>query len=208
MGMSTFRTPVGPESPNVYWRRRLIVGIGALAVIVIILLIVFAPKGSKTPTGASTTTPPSNSSTPVATSAAGSGSSTAPKCAATDLVVTATVDKPKYTVEEQPQFGFTIENKGKAACTATAGSDVQAFTVTSGKDTVWASTDCQTKPTPATVVIKAGDKVTSGLVAWDRTRSSKTTCSATRTAVAAGFYHITVTVNGIVSATSPQFQLT
>ncbi len=204
MGMSTFCNPVGPESPTVYWRRRLVVGIGALAVIVIILLIVFAPKGGKAPVDAHTTNAPANTSTPVATNAGGS----APPCVAADLVVTATVDKAKFTVEEQPQFAFTIENKGKAACTATAGSDVQAFTVTSGKDTVWSSTDCQSGPTPATPVIKPGEKVTGGPVPWDRTRSSKTTCGAARTPVAAGFYHITVTVNGIKSAVSPQFQLT
>jgi hypothetical protein len=203
MGMSTFRTPVGPESPNVYWRRRLIVGIGALAVLVIILLIVFAPKGSKTPAAVHSSSPPA-SSAPASTDTA---TSSAPKCAASDLVVTATVDKAKYAAGVQPQFGFTIENKGAASCTATAGSDVQKFVVTSGKDTVWSSADCQATPTPATVVIKPGDKVTSGLVAWDRTRSSTTTCGATRTPVPAGFYHIEVTVNGIKSATSPQFQL-
>lgn len=202
MGMSTFRTPVGPETPTVYWRRRLVVGIGAIAVIVIILLIVFAPKGSKAPV-ADTATPKSSSS-PVSSNASG----TAPACAAADLVITATTDKPKYTVEEQPQFGFTIENKGAAACTATAGSDVQEFVVTSGNDVVWSSKDCQTTPTPATTVIKPGDKVSGGPVPWDRTRSSTKTCDATRTPVAAGFYHITVTVNGVKSAESPQFQLT
>ena len=203
MGMSTFRNPVGPESPTVYWRRRLVVGIGALAVIVIILLIVFAPKGSKTPVAEHSSSTPT-ATAPTATNASG----TAPKCAASDLVVTATIDKTKFTVEEQPQFGFTIENKGAAACTATAGSDVQLFSVTSGKDSVWSSADCQKQPTPATTVIKPGEKVTGGPVAWDRTRSSKTTCDATRSPVPAGFYHITVTVNGIKSAESPQFQLT
>jgi hypothetical protein len=150
------------------------------------------------------TSPKPSPSATTATNASG----TVPACAASDLVVTATIDKAKFTVEEQPQFGFTIENKGTAACTATAGSDVQAFVVTSGKDTVWSSTDCQTSPTPATTVIKPGEKVSGGPVAWDRTRSSKTTCGVTRTPVTAGFYHITVTVNKIASAESPQFQLT
>lgn len=203
MGMSTFRTPVGPESPNVYWRRRLIVGIGALAVIVIILLIVFAPKGSKTPAAVNSSSPPATSA-PASTDAA---TSSAPKCAASDLVVTPTVDKTTYAAGVQPVFGFTIENKGSAACTATAGSDVQEFVVTSGKDTIWSSKDCQSTPVAATTVIKPGAKVSGGPVPWDRTRSSKTTCGATRTPVAAGAYHLTVTVNGIKSTVSPQFQL-
>ena len=37
--MSTFKHPVGPQPSKVYWRRRLLVGLGILAVIVVIVLI-------------------------------------------------------------------------------------------------------------------------------------------------------------------------
>ena len=41
--MSTIKHPVGPQSSKVYWRRRLVVGLGLLAVLVIILLIIVRP---------------------------------------------------------------------------------------------------------------------------------------------------------------------
>lgn len=44
--MSSFRDPVGPLPPNVYWRRRLVVGIGLLALIVVVLMIIFRPSSA------------------------------------------------------------------------------------------------------------------------------------------------------------------
>ena len=38
--MSTIRTPVGPQPPSVYWRRRLVVLLALIAVIVVIVLII------------------------------------------------------------------------------------------------------------------------------------------------------------------------
>ncbi|MFL0711298.1 MAG: hypothetical protein ACJLS2_00255 [Microcella pacifica] len=48
--MSTLRNPVGPQPPQVYWRRRLVVGLGILAVIIIIILIVVRPGAGDTAT--------------------------------------------------------------------------------------------------------------------------------------------------------------
>ena len=61
--MSTIRNPVGPQPPNVYWRRRLLLLVGVVAVIVVILLIVFAPKGGS-PSAADTKTPSASASAP------------------------------------------------------------------------------------------------------------------------------------------------
>jgi len=41
--MQSLRQPVGPLPPQVYWRRRLVVGIGLLAVILIVVLILVRP---------------------------------------------------------------------------------------------------------------------------------------------------------------------
>jgi len=62
--MSTFKHPVGAQPEKVYWRRRLIVGLGLLAVILVIVLIVVKP-GSNTPAGSTTptSTPTAESST-------------------------------------------------------------------------------------------------------------------------------------------------
>src|SRR3712207_6189457 len=48
--MSTSRSPVGPLPAKVYWRRRIVVGLGLLAVLVAIVLIVVRPgQGAATP---------------------------------------------------------------------------------------------------------------------------------------------------------------
>jgi hypothetical protein len=41
--MSTIRNPVGPLPPQIYWRRRIVVGLGVLAVLIIIVLIIVRP---------------------------------------------------------------------------------------------------------------------------------------------------------------------
>lgn len=198
MGMSSIRNPVGPQPSTVYWRRRLVVGIGLLVVIVVILLIVFSPKGSGTPTGSTTSNAPEpgTSQTPAASEAAAP-----PVCDPEDLTVTAVTDKASYAAGEVPQLSFTITNNGATACSVNGGSDVQEYKITSAKETYWDSKDCQVDPVPATVAVEPGGQLPGGPIAWDRTKSSAETCDATRTQVPAGdvTYSLTVTVDGIKS---------
>lgn len=198
--MSTFRNPVGPQPTNVYWRRRLVVGIGLLAVLVIILLIVFSPKGSGTPTGTKTTDAavPGDPATPGSTSPP--VAATTP-CDTADLTVTAKTDKASYSSEEVPQLSFTVTNEGSKACVLTAGSDVQEFKIASGSEVYWNSTDCQTDEVAATTPIDAGGQVDGGQLSWNRTRSDKAACDDVGAAVPAGdvTYSLTVTVNGVES---------
>jgi hypothetical protein len=196
--MSSFRNPVGPQSSTVYWRRRLVVGLGLLAVIVIILLIVFSPKGSGTPAGTKTSDAPAvgTSETPAATDAAAPAA-----CDPKDLTVTAVTDKASYKAGETPQLSFTITNNGAAACTVNGGSDVQEYKITSAKETYWDSKDCQVDPVAAAVAVEPGGQLPGGPIAWDRTKSSADTCDAVRTQVPAGdvTYSLTVTVDGVES---------
>ncbi|MDM4761632.1 hypothetical protein QT381_01240 [Galbitalea sp. SE-J8] len=191
--MSTFRHPVGSQPPNVYWRRRLVVGIGALVVLIVILLIVFVPKGG-TPATQHTSNPPTDPST----------SATAPACAADALTVTASSDKAKYAAGELPQLSYTVTNNGAAACTIDADPTKQEFLITSGKqkEKYWSSKDCQTDAATAVpYTIEAGKDVSSSVpVEWDRTRSSTTTCDGGRTAVPSGAtYQLTITIDGVAS---------
>jgi hypothetical protein len=197
--MSTFRNPVGPQPTNVYWRRRLVVGIGLLAVIVIILLIVFAPKGG-TPTGSKTpdAADPGSAQTPGATTPP---VDTTTPCDTADLTVTAAADKASYSADEVPQLSFTITNDSSKACIVTGGSDVQQYVISSGDEVYWDSTDCQADPVAATTPVEAGGQVQGGPLAWPRTRSDKDTCDDTPVAAPSGdvTYSLTVTVNGVES---------
>ena len=90
------------------------------------------------------------------------------------------------------------------------GTAKQIFTVTSGNEVYWKSTDCQTAPVDTVVLLEPGKTLTSNRIAWDRTRSDPSTCvdKARQAAPAAGAsYHLKVQVNGVTSKTTKQFLL-
>lgn len=197
--MSTIRNPVGPQPSKVYWRRRLAVLIGLVVIIVIIILIVARP-GSGKPVAI-------NTHTPAPTTAA-----TAPACKKSNVQVIAVTDANSYAAGVNPMLSLTITNIGPAACSFKDGSDVQKYVITSGTDTIWSSTDCQTNAVAHTSVLQPSKSVSSTPFAWNRTRSNASDCTATNAPqVTAGgaSYHLTVSVDGVSSsaANSPQFVL-
>lgn len=204
--MSTFRTPVGPQPSRVYWRRRLVVLLGLVAVIAIVVLIMVQPRGTADePTGG--TTP---SSTPSSTP---SGSSTGvPSGAACDpakVTVEPGTDAASYDAGQNPVLTFSLKSTMTAPCTMSAGSDVQEFQIISGEELIWSSKDCQSDPVAATIELKPGVPFQGSNLTWDRTRSSADTCDIARDPVIAGgaSYHLKVIVGGIESAETRQFLL-
>ena len=202
--MSTFRNPVGPQPASVYWKRRLILGLGLLAVLVVILLIVFRPgPGTETPTDTHTTNAPK---TP-------SGASTNPAnvtaCKSADIVLTPITDADSYNAEVNPLISMSIENKGAAACSIDAGTGAQEYRITSGSDQIWSSKDCQKDPAVASIVLTPGVPQSTTPFPWDRTRSSTTTCDGDRPQVGAGgaSYHLTVLLGDVSSGSTKQFLL-
>jgi len=212
--MSTFRTPVGPQPPKVYWRRRLILGLGALAVIVIIVLIV-GRLGSGSPSPAGSTKPGvSPSVTPsaaVSASAPASAQATGAACVPAKIKLLAVANKSTYGATERPQVSMSITNSGSVDCTINLGSTQQEYIITSGSETIWDSKDCQTAPVDTPVTLKPGVVVAvpTTALSWDRTRSSKTTCDASRPPVTAGgaSYHLEVKVGALSSKSTVQFLL-
>jgi hypothetical protein len=197
--MSTIRTPVGPQPPNVYWRRRAVVLIGLVAVIVIILLIVFRPTDE-------TPAPIVTSPHPTVTSA---GTDDAKACDPADVELAAITDKGGYDQGVQPLLSMSITNTGSAACSINAGTDAQQYIITSGSEQIWSSRDCQIGPTPTPTVLQPNIAKATAPFAWDRTRSSTDTCEAERPQVGAGgaSYHLTVKLGDIESAATKQFLL-
>lgn len=196
--MSTLRHPVGPQPPEVYWRRRLVVGLGLLAVIVIIVLIIVRP-GSGNP-GAQPSPDPETTET----SEPGEGGTVdgdAAACVAGQVVVTPVTDASSYPSGQQPMLSFTLLNTGTAVCTMEAGPDVQEYLIMSGSDRIWASTDCQEPALPVPVVLEPGEARESTPFAWSRTRSAPNDCDADRPSVTAGgaTYRLSVTVGEFAS---------
>ncbi|MDN4616360.1 hypothetical protein P5G50_18075 [Leifsonia sp. F6_8S_P_1B] len=218
--MSTFKNPVGPQPSNVYWRRRLIVLLGLVAVVVVIVLIVVRPgasNGEPASAPAGTTSPAPDATHPA--DHAGSASTSIPTSSATasgnicnpsDVKVDAVTDKDTYAAGELPQLSIAITNTGSAPCKIDAGTAQQSFTITSGSEVYWKSTDCQTDKVDAEVLLQPGKTISSQTpITWDRTRSDPATCQATREQVpaAGASYHLQTEVAGITASDTKQFIL-
>jgi hypothetical protein len=204
--MSTIKNPVGPQPPAVYWRRRLLLLLLVVVVIVVIVLIVVRP-GSKTPSG-TPTGGASNSSSQSPSSGATSGDPSA-ACDPSVITLVPITDSASYAADAKPNLSMSITNSGASACTFDVGTDAQVYLITSGSDQIWSSKDCQTAPTATKQVLEPGKTLSTTPFAWDRTRSSTTTCTATRPAVTAGgaSYHLQVQVGDAKSAETKQFVL-
>lgn len=209
----SFRAPTRPQPSRVYRRRRLVVLLGLLAVLAVIALIIFRPGPDPQPAAAPRTPSPAASSaaTDVAPAESPDPDDGPPACTEDQVDLQAVTDKGEYGEKELPQLSWTLANTSSDPCTINVGTKAQIFTITSGSDTIWTSTDCQTdgSDTEFTLQPSGGAPVTSSPIAWDRTRSSGGTCDDDRPAVDAGgaSYHFSVTVGGFPAAETAQFLL-
>ncbi len=164
---------------------------------------------SSTPTS-SATPEAKTQTTPTSTPSADATPATLP-CMESDVLVEAVTDKQSYGSGQLPQFSIRLTNSGDVPCTLNVGTSQQVFTVTSGSDVWWRSTDCQSEPSDMVVTLAAGQTVASAApLVWDRTRSSVKTCGDENRPQAPGggaSYHLTVEIGGIAGATSSQFLL-
>lgn len=202
--MSTFRNPVGPQPAQVYWRRRLVVLLGLLAIVVIVVLIVVQPRGTNP-----APTPSGSSPAPTAGAGAGAGTGDTVECDPAKLTIDPITDADSYEPGVNPQLSFTLKSTMTEPCLLAAGSDLQEFRVTSGEELIWSSKDCQTDAVAAEIILQPGVPKQGSTVAWDRTRSSVDTCTTAREPVVAGgaSYHLEVAIGDVESATTKQFLL-
>ena len=179
------------RSAAVYRRRRLVVIGGlvlAVAAIGIGSWLLIARPWAAADTASPAPATPSMSPSPSADPSAG-GESPAPEpsaaqtpaivaCEAADIEVTAVTDSDTYAAGVLPKLSISLTNKGAKDCTIDVGSTTQVFTISSGADVWWRSTDCQENPSSMIATLTAGTTVTSkDPVTWDRTRSSVETCA-------------------------------
>lgn len=162
---------------------------------------------SATPTAATPTpTPTETSPTPEPTTTATEPAITA--CSTADISVQAVTDKDAYGAGELPQLSITLSNESTVPCLINVGTATQSFVITSGSDTWWRSTDCQTESSDQVVQLEAGQTVSSVTpVTWDRSRSSVETCDGARPQAPAGYFHLSVSIGGIEAADTRVFQL-
>lgn len=200
--MSSVRNPVGPQPPSVYWRRRLLVLLGLIAVVVIIVLIVVRP-GSEN----------ASQQTPRPTDTPGTEQSAPPEAGTRDcdpavLDILPVTDADSYAAGQQPQISVQLTNNGSAACTLSVGDDQLVFSIVSGEDPIWTSSDCLTTPA-FEIELQPGQPVPNTPIAWDRTRSAPDTCSTSRPEVVAGgaTYRLSVKIGTLESREDTPFLL-
>lgn len=210
--MSSLRHPVGPQPPSVYWRRRLLVGLGLLAVVVVIVLIVVRP-GSGEPAAAPTDSGSSAPADDPTGSVPDPGASTPPgdvaACDPEVLRLEPVTDASSYGNGIDPMISMEITNAGAGPCSYDVGTGSQEYVITSGADRIWSSADCQVEPTEAVIVLEPDETLATTPFAWDRTRSTPDTCEGERPEVIAGgaSYHLSVVLGEAESADTKQFLL-
>jgi len=135
----------------------------------------------------------------------------AAKCLAADLTVEAVTDQATYATGQNPQLSIRLTNEGETDCALNVGTTTQVFTIMSGSDTWWRSTDCQSAPSDMVVLLAAGQTVSSAApLTWDRTRSAVGTCENPDRPRAPGggaSYHLSVEIGGVSSTESAQILL-
>lgn len=217
-------SPGGRPSAAVYRRRRLLALLVVVAVIAVVVIIVSnlgrgsadtaapgaTPTADAAPDGDSGADAAETTPSPTPSASAGTETNADGSCAAGQLTVTPVTDAASYKAGVLPKLSFTVTNTGMEPCTANLGTTTQVFTISSGSDVYWKSTDCQTGAEDAEVELAARTPQTSSPFEWSRQRSSTTTCQeAERPAVPAGgaTYTLSVEVAGVKSAEPKSFLL-
>ncbi|MFS4504796.1 hypothetical protein ACMA46_01025 [Clavibacter sp. Sh2141] len=214
-------SPGGRPSAAVYRRRRLLALLVVVAVIAVVVIIVSNLGRGTADTAAPGATPsaeaadggsgdPDASPAPTPSASTGTATNADGSCAAGQLTVTPITDAASYKAGVLPKLSFTVTNTGMEPCTANLGTTTQVFTISSGSDVYWKSTDCQTGAEDAQVELAARTPQTSSPFEWSRQRSSTTTCQEQeRPAVPAGgaTYTLSVEVAGVKSAEPKSFLL-
>ncbi len=193
---------------SVYRRRRIVVGLAALAVVVIIALLIWG-VASGAGSGSDPDKSPSASDTPKPTDTETSAADGSTPCDPLAITLVPVTDKTEYQAGENPLISMTITNSGTAACTYNVGTDAQLYSIVSGEDPIWNSRDCQSDPAPQELVLQPGVATSTTPFAWDRTRSSADTCASDRPQVTAGgaTYRLSVELGEAKSAEDVAFLL-
>jgi len=201
--MAAWQNPVGSKPKSVYVRRRILVLLALLALVAVVVLIIVKPGGSHD------TAPPAGSTPSLDAEPVVQDDGEPVECLKSQLLVKPVTDRNSYASGELPQLSLTITNTGTKSCTTDLGTAGMIFSVTSGSDQIWLSTDCQSQPDHRLVILEPKSPVPTEPITWDRTRSSTGTCDIDRDPVVAGgaSYHLRVTAAGVESTDTAQFLL-
>lgn len=203
---------VRPSRPSaqVYRRRRLAL---LVAVVVVVGLLVWAGIGIASllrpgDPGASGTGPVAGGSSDASgkpTTKPASEPSVEPTgCLEGDITIIASTADSTHGPAENPVLVMTIKNEGKFDCPVNVGTSQQEFAVMSGKDRIFATSDCVQDPTDTEITIEPGASETARFT-WTKVRSAPG-CKAVTAKPRPGWYGFTAKLGDLTSDTT-QFEL-
>lgn len=196
--MDGLRNPIGDLPPEVYWKRRLFVGLTIVIVILVIWVLIAAATGGSDKKSAATPDPsvdPTISVSPGATDQPDSIRA----CGADDVVITTVANPASVPEGALPVFDVAIAHQGSTACSLDTAAEGTELLITSGSDRIFSSLDC---PDDATIAAKqlilAPDATEDLSVTWNRQRSLPE-CAPESAIPGAGTYKASLTIQGIKS---------
>ncbi|MCW5951517.1 MAG: hypothetical protein KIT69_04610 [Propionibacteriaceae bacterium] len=204
--MGSLLHPVGPEEPRVYWVRRSLVVVVAVALVVALAWLVWPkePTVSAVPPPTSPTSTPSVTTTPStpAPSSSPSPTPTGPVACDPTLMKLGVAGFQKVKVgAKDTAFTLTVTNNTKVACILTISPKTYKLTVTSGKDRIWSTADCEKWLPAKEMTLDAGATHEFG-VKWTLRRSSEG-CKLAKDKLKPGTYVATGTLDGKAAAKQP-----
>lgn len=192
--------PIGPEEPSVYWRRRLLVGLGVLVVLILLFLVLRACTSDAEPTAAS-----SQSAQPtVEPSASETGLEGLCPDSAIEVEVTPN-NGTEFAAGTPITFTMSIKNVSDAACERNVGTLPNTVLVESAGTQVWSSDDCAPPGQDDIKTLEPGD-VFQLNATWDQ-KQTQPGCPAGQPSVQPGSYEA-IGVNDQVKSTPAPFTIT
>ncbi len=204
--MGSLLHPVGPDEPRVYWVRRSLVLIVVIVLVAGVAWLVWPrePTVSAVPPPTSPTATPSVSTTPspAAPSASPSPTPTGPVACDPTLMKLDVAGFQKVKVgAKNTAFTLTVSNNTKVACILTISPKTYKLTVTSGKDRIWSTADCE-KWLPAKELTLDGGATHEFGVTWTLRRSGKD-CKLAKDKLKPGTYVATASLGDKATAKQP-----
>ncbi|HSY15627.1 MAG TPA: hypothetical protein VK816_06540 [Jatrophihabitantaceae bacterium] len=221
--------PIGSLPPGVYWRRRVLIAVVAVAAVVLVVLTFHAmtsratgvQAGGAGPTGgpslspavassartstAPTTTPVTATTSPTATASVTpttptTGSAMPPNCTPGHLKIAAATGAPTYKIGDEPVVEIQVTNTGTVPCVEDLADPKIELRVYNGAARVWGSHDCQVVPGTDLETLPVGQTI-GKTVQWSGL-TSQPACAGVRQRVGAGKYTLYALLNGVQGSTA------
>ncbi|RAX49199.1 hypothetical protein DQ353_11595 [Arthrobacter sp. AQ5-05] len=194
-------------SARVFRRRRLAVLIATLVLLGLLAWAGFGMASLLRPAdpGAAPAASQEGGSSPQASVEPTEESSAGPAvCPEGDVLVTASTAQATHGPADNPVLVMTIKNAGTTECMVNVGTSQQEFSVTSGSDRIFSTSDCVQDPMDTEITIKPGSSETARFT-WTRVRSAPG-CKIVSAKPRPGWYGFTAKLGDLGSETA-KFEL-